>query len=117
VLNIGGLKSYPEISNPIINKGLNICGIAFKALFEDTKHLVTLGVRADIAHRKATASSREELSEASSRAVLRESSLASWVRSTNPLQYGQRAEKNETFKALLEAVSLDDHSVHHGLPN
>jgi hypothetical protein len=95
---------------------LRVSEIAFEAFFDDTKQLVAQGVRADIAHRIATASSRENLSIASSRGVLRESSLATWLKFKHPLYYGHR-DGQEVFTALLLAVSSDDIAVSGGLPN
>jgi hypothetical protein len=109
-------ESYAGYSSETELKVLNICKIAFDALFEDTKLLVEAGVRADIAHRKATASSREELSKASSRGELRESGLKSWIKEPFPLAYGRQSER-DVFTHLLHAVSPDENSVCSGLPN
>ncbi len=99
-----------------MKKAIHICEIAFDAFFEDTKHLVAAGVRADIAHRKSTASSREELSEVLSRSALRESSLASWLKVSFPLAYGRQG-GDEIYRLLLQAISSEDDAVQHGLPN
>lgn len=103
---------------PKLTRAFHICEIALEAFFEDTKHLVAAGVRADIAHRKATATSREEFTEVSSRGERREAYLKSWLKERNPLGYeSQGKEKENTYQRLLEAVSPDEHAVSYGFPN
>jgi hypothetical protein len=109
-------RSYPGIHKPFFIKAINVCDIALEAFFEDTKRLVAVGVRADIARRMASASSLDELSEISRCSALRESSLASWLKVPLPLAYGP-GDGDETFKLLIEAISPDDYAVAHGLPN
>lgn len=115
-LNVVTSERYEDNSPLIITKGLNICKIAFDAFFEDTKRLVAAGVRADIAHRKATASSHQEFLQVSTRGASRERLLVSWLKSKSPLSFGVE-DGDETFKVLVEAISADDHAAAYGLPN
>lgn len=95
---------------------MHVCDIAYDAFFEDTRNLVAAGVRADVTHQKAITSSREELSQVSSRSALRESSLASWLKAPFPLAYGLN-NGDEVYELLLHAISSDDDAVTRGLPN
>jgi hypothetical protein len=110
------LNSYPDSHSERLKKGLDICRIAFEALFEDTKRLVTVGVRANIAHHKARASSGKESSKVFSRSDTREKNLERWLKCRNPLSYGER-DGMETFELLLEAVSSEEDSISDGLEN
>jgi hypothetical protein len=114
--NINPTKRYPGDFSPKVTMALHVCEIAMDAFLEDTKRLVTVGVRADIARRSANASSAEESAQVSARGKMREDRLRSWLKAPFPLAYGVE-EKETTFKLLLEAVSPDDHAVAHGLPN
>lgn len=82
---------------------MQICEIAFEAFFEDTKKLVAEGVRKDIKHGIADASSPEQRKAALSRGRRREVALKSWLKSKHPLAYGQNG-GHETFNLLVRAV-------------
>jgi hypothetical protein len=116
VLNVHPNRSYAGVVNPRMTKMLQICEIAFEAFFEDTKQVVAVGVRADIARRKAKASSREELNGLCSRGEWRETCLRSWLKERFPLGYGDQ-DKESTYQLLLKAVSPDEDAIAHGLPN
>ena len=111
--------SYVGVSEEIeqeATKAIEVCKVALEALFEDTKHLVARGVRADIQSKKVSARSKTELSEILDRAAIRESSLAAWLKCRYPLAYGNR-ERDDVYRLILLAVSPDENSVAHGLPN
>jgi hypothetical protein len=110
------LPKIYRAKSDLYEKAYNICHIAFDAFFDDTKSLVTKGVRSDIAHRKASATTQKQFSELSDRAALRESSLASWLKLNFPLSYKESGGK-EPYKLLLMAISPDDQTVAYGLPN
>lgn len=115
-IHIHPVKSYPGDATPKMRMALHICKIAFDAFFEDTKCLVAVGVRADIARRTATASSAEDLARTTSRGKLREERLRSWLKCRFPLTYGVE-QKESAYELLLEAVSPDEQAVMRGLLN
>lgn len=117
-LNIESSRTYPNISSDTLKKALEICHVAFEAFFEDTKHLVGDGVRADIADRIATAASQEELDKATTRGKSREKSLAAWLKAPFPLGFSETEGKDSSaYTHLVEAIIPDKHLIMFGLLN
>jgi hypothetical protein len=111
--------NYPGIHEDYHEEGtkaIDICRIALEAFFEDTKHLVARGVRGDIQRTKVSARSKRELADVSERALIRETSLVAWLKCPLPLAYGNE-ERGDVYRLVLLAVSPDEDSVAHGLPN
>ena len=100
-----------------MNIAMRICNIAFDAFFEDTKKLVSDGVKKDIKQRIGAASSREDRKAAISRGKSRIDALKAWKKFNRPLAYGQSddaKEGYEIFQHLLRAVSEDDATLARG---
>lgn len=89
---------------------MRICEIAFHAFFDDTRQLVTDGVKNDIKRRIAAASTDDEREAALARGDDRNDALKDWLRMRFPLAYGEPgrpAHEHKTFRLLLRAVSED----------
>jgi hypothetical protein len=100
-----------------MNIAMRICNIAFDAFFDDTKKLVSDGVKKDVKQRINAASSQEDRTAAISRGKIRISALRSWKKFNRPLAYGLSdgaKEGYEIFQHLLRAVSENDATLSRG---
>lgn len=95
-----------------VEKSLHILKVAFEALFDDVKALVSDGVKADLRRRSKAATTPQEKEIHLQRAEVREKHLKLWMKHKNPLTYG---EKSVTYENLLKAISPDDSAVLMGL--
>jgi hypothetical protein len=98
-----------------MNRAMRICNIAFDALFDDTKDLVAAGVKKDINHRLAVASSEQDRAEAQQNKTERKAALKAWLKSDRPLSYGGD-QGHHTFNNLIRAIAEDKHALSRGLP-
>lgn len=92
-----------------------MCEIAVKALFEDTKHLVSKGIRADIQFHVDGARSPQDRQAAIDRGVIREYHLKIWLNTPLPLVYGD--DRNPVFQTLVQALAPTEEQVALGLPH
>ncbi|KAH9022649.1 hypothetical protein EDB85DRAFT_1895171 [Lactarius pseudohatsudake] len=107
---------YPGISSPNITRAARIVEIALMAFLDDTKQLVTDGVRGDIALRVSQAQSQNELQTETAYGKKRERFLKKWLCLERPLSYGQN-DICETYESLIQAVVSDPRDIANGLPN
>ena len=115
-LTVGPPLSDPGSSSSVENRAKLIADIAFMALFDDTKMLVSEGVRRDMARRILEASSPEVKTLEISRAKTREKHLNQWLAMDTPLTYGPSGSAGP-FHTLLQAVVSADKDIEGGLPN
>jgi hypothetical protein len=95
---------------------MRILEIAFSAFFDDTKKLVSDGVKRDIAYINEQADTPSELEAARLDARRREYALKSWLALARPLAYGND-DKSDAHKLLVNAVVADKDLICYGLPN
>jgi hypothetical protein len=95
---------------------MHISDIAFMAFLDDTRQLVTDGVRCDVAHRILEARSPEGKLLEIARGEARDAHLKQWLAMDVPLSYGLRGETG-AFQTLLHAVVSEEKEIAAGLPN
>jgi hypothetical protein len=95
---------------------MHLLELAFQAFFDDTKALVSDGVRKDVASRISQATSSIEKNNASKLGKQRLKCLKSWLESDQPLDYGND-DSQPTYNLLLQAISPSTQDVVLGLPN
>jgi hypothetical protein len=95
---------------------MHLLEITFQAFFDDTKALVSDGVRKDVSSSISNSSSPSQQKEASQFGKKRLASLKSWLASERPLAYGHD-NSQPTYNLLLQAVSPSPHDLILGLPN
>ena len=83
---------------------MHLLEIAFQAFFNDTKALVSDGVRKDVASYISKASSPDERNQALKLGKQCLDSLKSWMASERPLAYGHN-DSQPTYYLLLQAIS------------
>ena len=105
---------YDGVEDPQTNRAMRICHVAFDAFFDDTKKLVSEGVKKDVKLRNAAASSSDLRNAAIIRGKEREIALKAWLKSDFPLAYGEDA-GHQTYNLLVKAVAEDDVVASHGL--
>ncbi|KAH9163602.1 hypothetical protein EDB89DRAFT_2144216 [Lactarius sanguifluus] len=86
------------------------------AFLDDTKQLVTNGIRGDIALRVSQAQSQNELQTETAYGKTRERFLKKWLCLERPLSYGQN-DICETYESLIQAVISDPRDIANGFPN
>ena len=111
-------SGYPGSLSSHEKRAMHIADIAFMALLDDTRLLVSEGVRRDISRRILEASSPKARNSEMTRADAREKHLKLWLAMDMPLTYkhGQRGEI-EVFNTLLQAVVSVEEDIKGGLPN
>jgi hypothetical protein len=115
-LNVDSPVNYPGLFVPRHNSAMHLAVVAFSSFFDDTRQLVSDGVRKDIASRIADALTFEEREAHITRGKAREKSLKEWLAVELPLSYGNRA-SSETFSALVRAVCHSNSAIALGLPH
>ena len=86
------------------------------AFFDDTKQLVSEGVRRDVELRISLAETPDSKKNATHRGKEREKALKKWLALDRPLAYGHM-DDGETFESLVKAVIPFDKDISYGLPN